>query len=546
MKDRFMKKLLFILVLISIGFGLGFFYRGIKAKILVKQNQSQSLKTVYATHPILKNRPFVFVLVANNNGITCERTLLSILNQDYDNFRLIYIDDGSNDGSYEKVQAFLENHYMGEKAELFHNNEHQGTIESIYRAIHSCKSNEIIVILEGDEFLAHENVLNRLNHYYANPDVWVTEAISMGYPSYEKQEMVPKLRSFYVGLFQRIKLQDFLQSGEFLSGSPDDICKVPLRELSNEHAFFTPDILYISGIPPSPIQEEAVERIAYAPLKDIPTHDFIQYDEHADIVVFSYNRPLQLYAFLESAQANIQNLHRLYVIYHAENEHYEEGYDKVKKEFPHAIYIKQLLEPPYEDFAPLVLKTAFDNQLSTARYIAFAIDDNIIRDTIDMKEAVRLMKQTGAYGFYFRLGNHVNECPEKAISIQDNVFAWQFSTGEGEWACPNSVNMTLFKKEEIYPYFLCMKFHNPNILQVLWNEHADLSQVGLYYDRSKVVNLPLNVMKASERINEKMASISTKDLLTFFDQGLKMDIEPLNEIENCRVEIDYEPQFIRR
>jgi len=539
-----MKKLLFILVFVSIGFSLGLSYREIRIKILAKQ--SQSLKTIYATHPILKNCPFVIVLVANNNEATCEQTLLSILNQDYDNFRLIYIDDGSNDGSYKKVQAFLDNHHMGERAELFYNNEHRGTIESLYRAIHSCESHEIVIFLEGNEFLAHENVLSRLNHYYANPDVWVTEANSIGYPSYEKQEATPKLRSFYVGLFQRIQLQDFLQNGEFFSGYSDGIFRKPLCELSNEHVFFTPDTHYISGIRssvrPPPIKEGVTERIAYAPVKDIPTHNFIQYDEHADIVVFSYNRPLQLYAFLESASTNIQNLHRLYVIYHAENEHYEEGYDKVKKEFSHAIYIKQPLKTHYEDFAPLVLKTAFDHQLSTARYIAFALDDNVIRDTIDMKEAVRLMKQTGAYGYYFRLGSHVNKCPEKVIPIQDNVFAWQFSVGEGEWACPNSVNMALFNKEEIYPYFLCMKFSNPNILQVLWNEHADLSRVGLYYTRSKVVNLPLDVVMA----NEKMTNFSTKDLLTLFDQGLKMDIEPLREVDNCKIEIDYEPQFTKR
>ena len=541
-----MKKFFFIIVLIGVGFGLGFSYQEIKTKVLAKQSQDQSLKAVYATHPILKNCPFVVVLVANNNETTCEQTLLSILNQDYDNFRLIYIDDGSNDESYERVQAFLENHHIGERAMLLNNKDHRGTVESLYRAVHTCESNEIVVLLEGDEFFAHENVLSRLNHYYANPDVWVTEAISIGYPSYEKEDATPKLRSFYVGLFQRIKLQEFLQNGEFLSGSSDGIIKSPLRELSSEHAFFTPDTLYISGAKPTPINKEIAQRIAYAPFKDIPTHNFIQYDEHVDVVVFSYNRPLQLYAFLESARTNIQNLHRLYVIYRVDNEHYEEGYGKVKKDFSDVIYIKQTFEPPYEDFAPLVLKAAFDNQLSTARYIAFALDDNVVRDTIDMKEAVSLMKQTGAYGFYFRLGSHVNECPEKAIPIQDNVFAWQFSIGEGEWACPNSVNMTLFKKEEIYPYFLCMKFHNPNILQELWNEHADLSRVGLYYTRSKVVNLPLNIVMANEWINEKMTNISTKDLLTFFDQGLKMDIEPLNQIDNSEVEISYEPEFIKR
>jgi len=87
-----------------------------------------------------------------------------------------------------------------------------------------------------------------------------------------------------------------------------------------------------------------------------------------------------------------------------------------------------------------------------------------------------------------------------------------------------------------------MKFNNPNILQTLWNEHADLFRVGLYYGRSKAVALPL----ARVKVDEKIINFSRKDLLTFFDQGLKIDIEPLNHLENNEIEINYEPQFVKR
>lgn len=529
-----MKRFFFTLIFLGIGFSLGVQYPKYKGWLVSKERPS--LKEVYATHPILKNHPIVVLVRAKNNALTCEKTLLSVLTQDYDNFRLIYIDEGSTDGSYEKVEEILQG---CAQAKLIRGS--GKNVENFYRSVHECSSQEVVLLLEGEEFLAHESVLSRINHYYANPDVWMTEAAALDYPTYA--EKTPEtLRTFYASLFHRIKLQDFLEEGAFKAGS--EMVHTYLRQLCGQHAFITPDTLYISGASIAPFQEPEV--VYYAPFTDIPTHNFIQDDEYVDIVVFSYNRPLQLYAFLESQATYVKNLHRLYVIYRADSDQYDDGYAVVKQEFPQVTYIKQSFETPFEDFAPLVHKAVFDRQVSGARYIAFALDDNIIRDPIDMKEVVSLMKETGAYGFYFRLGNHIANSPENSIPIQEGVYAWQFSSGEGEWACPNSVNMTLFKKEEIQPYFQCMKFYNPNILQALWNEHADLTQVGLYYERSKVVNLPLNVVMANEWVDEKMTNISTKELITFFDQGLKMGIAPLNQLENSAVEVEYDPQFIQR
>jgi len=243
-----MKRFFFILVLVSVGFTLGLSYRLIQKQVRLKNLQAHSPKAVYATHPILKNSPFVILVTAYNNEATAEKTLLSILDQKYENFRLIYIDDGSDDGSYEKVQAFLKNHHVGERAQLLRNEEHQGSIEALYRALHSCESREVALLLEGGEFLAHEEVLSRLNHYYANPDVWLTQGDALDYPTYKRGAESRRVRSFYTGLFQRIKLQEFLTDGAFLSGSSERILNGPLRELSGVHTFLTPDTFYISSV----------------------------------------------------------------------------------------------------------------------------------------------------------------------------------------------------------------------------------------------------------------------------------------------------------
>ncbi|MCB1082051.1 MAG: hypothetical protein KDK63_02785, partial [Chlamydiia bacterium] len=94
--------------------------------------------------------------------------------------------------------------------------------------------------------------------------------------------------------------------------------------------------------------------------------------------------------------------------------------------------------------------------------------------------------------------------------------------------------------------FLYMKYHNPNLLEALWSEKADLSRIGLYYDRSKALSLPLNLTVEGEGIEEKVSKMSTKELLTLFDQGLKMDITSIQKVDNRAIDLSIKPTFIQR
>lgn len=497
----------------------------------VNKREDQKFKKIYATHPILINVPIVVIISAKNNKQTCEKTLLSVINQDYNSFRVIYIDHQSCDGSYEKIENICKKH---SNIELIRSND--GTVEELYRSIHRCNRNEIVLNLAGKEFLAHENVLRQLNHYYANPDVWSTVARAVEYPEC-LSETKPKVRTFYAGLFQRLKLQDFLTDGKF--SLDHEIFQSHIEQISGHHFFMTTDTLYLSGAPQSEVNESLKK--TYRPLFGVPTDDFISNIEYIDLVVFSCNQPLKLYAFLESQKNNVKNIHKIYVLYRSDNEQYENAYDKVKKDFPEAKFFKHSSKTAKENFAPILIKTVFNNYESSAKYVAFANDHNIVNGFIDMKEAVCKMKKTGAYGFYFNLGNNIQNHPEKKIVIDEKVFAWQFAYSDGEWAYPNSINMTLFKKDDVYSYFKCMKFLDPNILQSLWNEHADLLKVGLYYDESKAITLNLQSMK-----NESNVTNSKKELLKLFEQNLKIDLSTFKNLKNNTVEVAYKAHLIKR
>ncbi len=93
----------------------------------------------------------------------------------------------------------------------------------------------------------------------------------------------------------------------------------------------------------------------------------------ADFIIFSYDRPMQLYALLESTTNFITGLNDIFVIYRTSDDNYEMGYQIIKEDFPHVHYIKQS-DNPQADFKPLTLQ-AF--QAGSADYIVFAVDDII-------------------------------------------------------------------------------------------------------------------------------------------------------------------------
>ena len=60
---------------------------------------------------IKKNiNPLVSVYITNHNYVKyLERSILSVLNQTYQNYEIIIIDDGSTDNSRKKIEKFSNN-----------------------------------------------------------------------------------------------------------------------------------------------------------------------------------------------------------------------------------------------------------------------------------------------------------------------------------------------------------------------------------------------------------------------------------------------------
>lgn len=495
--------------------------------------------------PLVEHRSFAVVIYAYNQSLWVERSLRSVFEQDYDHYRVLFIDDGSTDGTFEKAQQYILDNHQDEKAILIRNESRMGEVACLYRAVDTCLDKEVVLPLQAKDWLSCPFVLQKLNLAYQNPDVWVAVGQGIDYPSYEIKE--GSLTSFYAALFKQIQLPDFFKKGRFAAHRDAywrpivDLAGGRIRQLKEPLSFLN----RVSPVYPAETQEAVAE---YPPLSCFPTGR--KTCGSADILVFSFDRPLQLYACLESIQRYVTGYDRLTVLYRTSDPSFAAGYEKVKDAFPQIQFVAQSTAEPKRDFKPYVEKIVFG---APAEYILFAVDDIIVKDFVDLKLCMEQMEKTGAYGFYLRFGLHINHCYQsgqpQAIPphhlLTHNIYAWDIQTGEFDWGFPNSLDMTLFQKKTLKKPFCELKYKTPNSLEFGWaQKYAPEKAIGLFFDHSKLVNIPMNLVGKTG--NPTMNYLDTAELLVKFNQGLKIDIEPLYRIENSSPHFDYIPEFILR
>lgn len=272
----------------------------------------------------------------------------------------------------------------------------------------------------------------------------------------------------------------------------------------------------------------------------------------ADVVIFSYDRPLQLYAMLESLYTYTTDINSVAVIYRTSNDRFTQAFTTVAIDFPEVTFLHQ---QSIDDFKTLTIN-AIEN--STSDYIVFAVDDNIIKDTVSLAECIEWLEKTNAYGFYLKLGTHLNYCytenKPQAVPpyqhINNTICSWKFKDGEKDWNYPNTVDMTLYRKKDIIDIFNSLSYSNPNLLEgnwaSRWIKYGAPSDFGLFYEKSKILNIPLNKVQTVFMLNRDMDLYTPQELLEKFEAGYKMDITPLHHMENKAVHTEYAPTFIAR
>jgi len=199
---------------------------------------------------------FKIVIPSYNNEKWLEPNIASILNQTYINYEVLYIDDCSTDDTYETVKhivADLPNwKVVGNETNMrrgFNINPYNEYIKNFIT-----DDKDILVFVDGDDWLYDDYVLEQLNEFYNKGDYWMTYGKMICYPGGEEgnpqNSLYPDavhqanayrkdywrashLRTFKWHLYKQIKKEDlcYSKTGEYYFHAEDLATSYPCLEM---------------------------------------------------------------------------------------------------------------------------------------------------------------------------------------------------------------------------------------------------------------------------------------------------------------------------
>ena len=202
----------------------------------------------------------------------------SVRAQSYKNFQCIILDDLSADKSVEIIRKEIAG---DDRFKLIVNDTKAYALKNIYDGIEFSKPNkeDVIVTLDGDDWLASRDVLKILNDKYTKSNCWLTYGSYAEYPgnrrgkfskqlpmavinnsSYRETEWCTShMRTFKYHLWSKIEKEDLLgEEGRFFRMSWDLAFMFPMLEMAGHKAKFISDILYVYNLG-NPLNDHKVD-----------------------------------------------------------------------------------------------------------------------------------------------------------------------------------------------------------------------------------------------------------------------------------------------
>ena len=193
------------------------------------------------------------------------KCIKSLKIQEYSNFQCILVDDMSTDNTMEVVGKLIE---KDSRFTYILNKSKRYALQNVADAIEYSKPNndDIILILDGDDWLASSKVLTKLNEVYEDNNCMLTYGSYVQFPSatrgiepsaYNSQVIAGNnfredswrashLKTFKYELWTHLDLEDLKdEEGNFFKTAYDQAFMLPLLELSAERSRFIPDIMYV-------------------------------------------------------------------------------------------------------------------------------------------------------------------------------------------------------------------------------------------------------------------------------------------------------------
>lgn len=106
-----------------------------------------------------ENKPLITVITVVYNGVkTLEQTILSVINQTYENIEYIIIDGGSSDGTLDLIKKFED------KIDYWQSEPDKGIYDAMNKGI-ELATGEYIYIIGCDDWLVNTNIFDEIKKY---------------------------------------------------------------------------------------------------------------------------------------------------------------------------------------------------------------------------------------------------------------------------------------------------------------------------------------------------------------------------------------------
>jgi glycosyltransferase involved in cell wall biosynthesis len=190
-----------------------------------------------------------------------DKCLLSVLHQTYQDWEMSVFDDGSDDGTQEKLPPYLDDSRIKLTATDRPTTKPLGGLLIATDAL-TYDPDDVVINLDADDWLSGPGVLGYLAEVYKDPEVWLTYGqyvpVSRSYSNhcapivdtrtYRKsgQWHTSHLRTYRKHLFDRVDRKDFLDDDGIPTLAGDVALMMPMIEMAGKkHIRFIDQVLYV-------------------------------------------------------------------------------------------------------------------------------------------------------------------------------------------------------------------------------------------------------------------------------------------------------------
>lgn len=268
-------------------------------------------------------------------------------------------------------------------------------------------------------------------------------------------------------------------------------------------------------------------------------------------LVFSKDRPLQLFTLLHTYFENVKNPAPLTVIYDTSNQDYENAYLEIAEYFldksVRVAFVKEVGS----------FRETLNQELDKIEVHAlfFLVDDILFIRPVDLSVVNELDPQTAVLSLRhspqlrWSYTSKATLVPPRFSNspVSPELLSFKWFEREYEWSDPWSVDGQVLSTAEVRVLTRISDFKAPNSYEVALKAFNDIAanRIGVCFRESKILNLPIN--RVQNEIPNLSGSISCAYLLEQWNLGMMIDTQmfadysPISPHEEHVIELKRRP-----